>query len=248
MCHLYFDTDLSYKTGYLYGGGGDYDLDIFNKYGQGEQTDVNEKVTQQWAIRKFDNDSSLYYEVFGDSCQVAIDKVTGTDIEVAIPLHLIGETRGECEATQIFVKSETPADWGAWDQDPDLPTDERNAGIRKCVYNYGRKIGDLTTDIRSNNSIARPGTFALEQNYPNPFNPSTSIKYSVNNVQKIDISVYNLLGQKVATLYNGMQTSGMHRVVWNGMNEVGARVSTGMYFYRIQGEKMAITKKMILIK
>jgi hypothetical protein len=93
-----------------------------------------------------------------------------------------------------------------------------------------------------------PASFSLSQNYPNPFNPSTTIKYEVANAGKIVIKVYNMLGQEVRTLVNGNKDRGRHEIVWDGRNQFGSQVSSGVYLYRLEAGKVVKTKKMLFIK
>nr|MBP7564045.1 T9SS type A sorting domain-containing protein [Candidatus Cloacimonadota bacterium] len=88
----------------------------------------------------------------------------------------------------------------------------------------------------------------LSQNYPNPFNPSTKICYTLKNAGQTELSIYNIKGQKVATLVNTEMRAGNHEVIWNGTDEHGKNVSSGVYFYRLSAEGKHITKKMILMK
>ena len=93
-----------------------------------------------------------------------------------------------------------------------------------------------------------PLTFYVEQNYPNPFNPETEIRYILPEKGKVDIAVYNTLGQKIKTLLVTEQKAGNHSVKWDGTNADGALQSSGVYFYKIKaGSNMAI-RKMVLIK
>ncbi|MFA7058038.1 MAG: choice-of-anchor J domain-containing protein, partial [Candidatus Cloacimonadales bacterium] len=89
---------------------------------------------------------------------------------------------------------------------------------------------------------------ALHANYPNPFNPETSISYSVEKAGNVTIDVYNMLGQKVKTLVNDSQNAGTHTVVWNGTDNNGKNVSSGVYFYRMKNGSYSKTNKMILMK
>jgi hypothetical protein len=78
-----------------------------------------------------------------------------------------------------------------------------------------------------------PQEFALSQNFPNPFNPSTVVEFAVPQTAEIDLGVYNILGQKVTTLRSGTVTSGYYTASWNGTNEKGGDVSSGVYFIRM---------------
>lgn len=88
-----------------------------------------------------------------------------------------------------------------------------------------------------------PDAFALEQNYPNPFNPTTNIKFSLPQTADVNLTIYNMLGQKVSTLINEKMNSGFHTVPFDASN-----LSSGMYIYRIQAGSFTSTKKMLLIK
>ena len=111
-------------------------------------------------------------------------------------------------------------------------------------------IGDSTgfTGIEDLAGIT-PTEFELSQNYPNPFNPSTTIRYAVPNESKVSISIFNLLGQEVATLVNDIQSAGYHEVLFNAAN-----LSSGVYLYRINAvstggaKEFSSTKKLILLK
>lgn len=93
-----------------------------------------------------------------------------------------------------------------------------------------------------------PYRFELSQNYPNPFNPVTIIEYSVPSRTDITIDIFNVLGQKVRTLVNEAKAAGSYRIEWNGSDEAGNPVSTGVYLYRFQAGEVVQTKKMLLIK
>ena len=98
------------------------------------------------------------------------------------------------------------------------------------------------TDI-ANEPGATPMTYDLMQNYPNPFNPSTTIEYALAKNTKTEIVVYDLLGNKVATLVDGYQNIGTHKVAWDASG-----VSAGVYIYQIKTEDFIQSKKMILVK
>ncbi|MFA6540498.1 MAG: T9SS type A sorting domain-containing protein [Bacteroidota bacterium] len=93
-----------------------------------------------------------------------------------------------------------------------------------------------------------PQNFSLGQNYPNPFNPSTKISYTVSVAGSVDISVYNMLGQKITTLVNENHGAGEYQTEWNGKNSNGTVVPSGMYFYTMRTGQFESTKKMMLLK
>ena len=92
-----------------------------------------------------------------------------------------------------------------------------------------------------------PESFDLKQNYPNPFNPSTIIEYQLPRQSEVSLSVFNMMGQKVRTLMEGVQPAGLYQVTWDGTNETGNPVSAGIYIYRIKTALESKVRKMALI-
>ena len=103
-----------------------------------------------------------------------------------------------------------------------------------------------TFDIKVAARSGKPANDALFENYPNPFNPSTTIRYSLGESRHAELAVFNSLGQKIRTLVDGKQSAGIHTVQWNGCNDSGQRVSSGVYFYRLRSGMYEKTMKMIL--
>jgi hypothetical protein len=100
-----------------------------------------------------------------------------------------------------------------------------------------------------------PKSFIVEQNFPNPFNPATTIQYQLSAQSNVKIRIYNVLGQEVRTLVNGIQGAGMHSIVWNSTNDAGKMMSSGVYFYRVEvtpitGKRSLLNevRKMVLLK
>ena len=89
---------------------------------------------------------------------------------------------------------------------------------------------------------------ALEGNYPNPFNPETTIAFSTKESGRVSLDIYNIKGQKVRTLLNDHRDAGSHKVVWDGKDDNGKSVASGVFFYRMKSGKYSSTKKMILMK
>ncbi|MBN2090577.1 aryl-sulfate sulfotransferase [candidate division KSB1 bacterium] len=96
-------------------------------------------------------------------------------------------------------------------------------------------------------SMALP-QFVLEQNHPNPFNPNTIISYQLQNAGDVQLKIYNLNGQEVKTLISEFQSPGDFQVEWNGTDNLGNKVSSGIYLYRLQTNNYIITKKMTLMQ
>jgi hypothetical protein len=110
----------------------------------------------------------------------------------------------------------------------------------------------MTTALVNNIKASIPQTWQLYQNYPNPFNPTTTIQFDVpeeaGRIPRIAVQIFNILGQKVKTIERGNLDAGRYTVVWNGTNEGGRRVASGVYFYRILAGDYVHTMKMVLIK
>ncbi|GIV45869.1 MAG: hypothetical protein KatS3mg036_0687 [Ignavibacterium sp.] len=119
--------------------------------------------------------------------------------------------------------------------------------VKSGKYTYRLKQIDYDGQYVFSNTVEvevnPPLTFALEQNYPNPFNPSTLIKYSLAKDAMVNISVYNAIGEKVATLVNGLQQAGRYEVNFDGGN-----LTSGIYFYTIEAGSFKAVKKMLLMK
>jgi hypothetical protein len=95
---------------------------------------------------------------------------------------------------------------------------------------------------------ALPTEFNLSQNYPNPFNPTTEIRFALPTKSIVNLEIFNVLGQKVITLVSGEMNAGYQSIVWNGADESGAGVSSGIYFYKLNAGGKTFTKKMMMLK
>jgi len=91
-------------------------------------------------------------------------------------------------------------------------------------------------------------SFLLKQNYPNPFNPTTTITYEIPKASEVNLTIYNTLGQKIRTLINRKQNAGKHEVIWDGKDEIGNEVASGIYLYQLRAGDFVQTRKMILMR
>jgi hypothetical protein len=107
----------------------------------------------------------------------------------------------------------------------------------------------LVTDVAEENNSVMPSQFSLEQNYPNPFNPVTKIRYSIpaglNGEMPVQIKIYDILGNEIATLVDGKQTAGVHEAE---LNTAKYNMSSGVYFYQLKSGNYRSSRKMVLLK
>ncbi len=104
------------------------------------------------------------------------------------------------------------------------------------------------TGVADEETILQPATIRLSQNFPNPFNPVTSIKFDLPVASKVEVAVFNAVGQKIRTLVDSHCNAGEHQVIWDGKDDRGAKVSSGLYFYQLKTDQYQKMMKMILTK
>ena len=129
------------------------------------------------------------------------------------------------------------------DIDDDGDMDVLSASGNKIVWYENMLITGIETKATS-----IPEKFILHQNYPNPFNPQTMIEYQLPQTCHVRLVVYNLLGQEIATLLDQVQQTGQFNVVWDGKDNYGRVVPSGVYFYRLETENFSEMKSMILLE
>jgi hypothetical protein len=126
---------------------------------------------------------------------------------------------------------------------------KNSAGATSYYSGAGQfKTGTSITAVANNKSSAIPKEFAISQNYPNPFNPSTIINYALPKSSLVTLKIYNILGQEVKTLLNTQSPAGSYSVQWNGENNFGQHVASGIYIYRIVAGQYIKSMKMVLLK
>lgn len=108
-------------------------------------------------------------------------------------------------------------------------------------------FGLLDKDIY-HTTLDTPSDVYLANNYPNPFNPSTTISFSLPKESYTTLEIYNIKGQKIKTLINNIMSIGKHNIVWNGRDEFGKTISSGVYFYRLSTHERVLTSKMLMLK
>ncbi len=154
---------------------------------------------------------------------------TPSTVDAAI--NVAGLIPGSYEA-QVIVKQVTTIATGILDDEDTLTI--------SLVVDQSTDVDDLGGTL--------PIAFSLEQNYPNPFNPSTTIEFNLPKPSHVTLRVYNILGQEVAELVNTTLSAGNKRIDWNGTDNNGRVVESGVYFYKISADDFAMTRKMMLLK
>jgi|GEM_PF-3451243 len=97
-------------------------------------------------------------------------------------------------------------------------------------------------------TVSTPAVYSLSQNFPNPFNPSTTIRYALPERSTVRLTIYNMLGKEVRTLVNTVEDAGYKSIIWDGLDQHGRLISTGVYIYKIQAGNFTQTRKMVFMK
>lgn len=112
-------------------------------------------------------------------------------------------------------------------------------------YYLSRSV--VPTAVAEEHRPVLPMAVTLDQNYPNPFNSGTVMRFALPSKSEVELVVYNLAGQQVATLATGMREAGNYAIIWDGRDEKGRELSSGVYLYRLQvGEHRAVRKLLLL--
>ena len=122
--------------------------------------------------------------------------------------------------------------------------------LRRFVGTTTDETGHFALSLRALSTArgtALPTDFALGQNYPNPFNPSTIIPYQLPMAAHVRLEVFNLLGQRLATLVDGVRSAGVHMVQWDATDAAGRAVGAGVYIYRLSVGDQTATRRMVLV-
>ncbi|MDP6698881.1 MAG: T9SS type A sorting domain-containing protein, partial [Candidatus Latescibacteria bacterium] len=104
------------------------------------------------------------------------------------------------------------------------------------------------TAVREERGAGQPGDFALSQNFPNPFNSTTTIRYGLSQAAPVNLSVYNLAGQRVIQLGAGWRQAGNYTARWDGRTARGFALSTGVYIYRLRAGDHVESRKLLLLR
>jgi hypothetical protein len=136
-----------------------------------------------------------------------------------------------------------------------IQEEARRAEILGRVLEWLGTAGGLSSDIADRGAVTEeapeiPDRLTLWQNYPNPFNPVTRIQFGIPNGFEgaVELRIYNVKGQLVKTVFEGTRKPGIHEFEWNGLNDRGGRVSSGIYFCRFVAGETNQVRKMILLR
>ena len=105
---------------------------------------------------------------------------------------------------------------------------------------------EITATVTS--PVAEPVVFSLYANYPNPFNAETQIVYTLSKVGPVELAIYNVRGQRVRTLVQGVQAAGRYQIAWNGRSDSGAALASGVYLYRLASGQEVRVRRLVLVK
>jgi hypothetical protein len=152
----------------------------------------------------------------------------------------------------------TSFDWTQYYLDVPVPDDVDAKALEVRLHAYSRFVGtvyfdDLTVQVIGNTTgiagtkTGLPTTYELEPNYPNPFNPTTTISYGVPQPGRVRLTIFNMLGQQIRSLIDMDRAAGRFTATWDGRDDAGIAVGSGVYFYRlVAGEAMMVRKMMML--
>ena len=128
------------------------------------------------------------------------------------------------------------------------PSGREDVRTDLAVDRFIHVVEGAATAVLEDRVYTRPQTFALWQNYPNPFNGGTVFRFALPARQPVELAVYNLMGQEVARLVDGMRPAGAYTVHWDGTDDQDHDLASGLYLYRLQAGVRTATKKLLLLR
>ena len=120
--------------------------------------------------------------------------------------------------------------------------------IRDEIHRMLREFGINESDDQVNQSAQTSGEALSIRNYPNPFNPETNIEYNLKSSSRVSITIYDVQGKMVTSLADDFRQAGTHNIKWNGLNESGSRVPSGVYFIRISAGNETLNHRIVMMK
>jgi len=129
-----------------------------------------------------------------------------------------------------------------------VPFPLRARSVQHAINLQRQLLGVYGTGINAASRSVIPSTYRLYQNYPNPFNPNTEIQFDLPEMVKVQIKIFNTLGQEVTTLVDEVRPAGAYRILWDSKSASGVTVASGVYVYQIKAGNFVDSKKMVLIR
>jgi len=155
---------------------------------------------------------------------------------------------GGLRTGDYYVMASTECDT-IWYDNKTNPQDADSVSVTMPYETSGIDFYLPSTAVETEDEIARcPAEFELHQNYPNPFNPETRIEYTLKKAGHVSLHIYNILGEKVKTLLDQDQSAGFYQINWDGKNDKGKSVSSGLYLYKLEVNGFSQAKRMLLLK
>ena len=219
----------------------------FTELGYIEECEVIGQVAipEPVAVSTADIDSMEAYE----SCLVMVDDVTVTQAQDDYGVWYVTDGSAPCQIDDAYFYLD--------EIDPPIVIgvdDFWGRLVGMVGYSYDeysinpRYVADMYPDSDADETVIDVASVSLNGNYPNPFNPTTRIDYTLLESTNINLAVYDVAGRLVRTLYTGTQSSGTHFEIWDGTDNNGTAISSGIYFSRISHSTGVDTNKMLLLK
>jgi hypothetical protein len=198
----------------------------------------------QWGLPGVhENDISHSEYIFGDFDPNTIPGYKTEDGEGITKFTDLTESFAQTETIYYSKIDGLPMGSLIWNDDLIAGYDSKKA-YQKVMYAYAK----VTKVMIENTNSEMPEDYISSRNYPNPFNPSTTIQFTVPVSGKVELAVFNMLGQKVRTLLNSETAAGSYKAQFDGKDDSGLTLSSGVYFYQIKAGNLSVTNKMVLLE
>jgi hypothetical protein len=171
----------------------------------------------------------------------------GFDVTTSAAWLTVSPTSGTTPETLVVTSDGRGQGIGSF-IDEEIYLTPTTGGFESTTVAYSLKVIDLITGIRETDHDGLPHRFSLGQNYPNPFNPTTEIAFELPTRSLVTLTVYNVLGQRVATLVDEVLLAGGYVADWDATSDDGRPVASGVYLYRLAADSFVQTKKMVLLR
>lgn len=230
------------------------DYDIFDTMGDEGGVDETRRLVYQ-----YEGDGPYYgVALLGSSAATNLTLISNSDYVYA-NMHISDAAKIQFldGSLNVSTSSETD-DWSVLASTTvNLQADGGSSRMAYALV-YGATLAELQENVDRAQAVYQPVSpvqpidvpklVRLEQNHPNPFNPSTVIRFSLPRDEHVDLKIYDISGRRVRSLVSGVRTEGDNQVMWNGLDDGGGRVSSGVYFYKLVTSERSLTRKMMLVK